>query len=272
MCIDARRRSPECVGDSQLSRRAATGRDRRPGAAGRGGARGAADPSARDDGLRARHARVPGRAGRCGRCRSGAGGEVRRCRPMRRPSDSVATWSRRSRWPRTSRRSGRRSRRSACCWPTTRPGRIWWPPASRLLADAGVVPGDRRLAGPAAADGPAGAALALGDAGVDAAAVRCAVLRGGVPGGRGGDPGRGRGRGAGLASAARRARIDGGGRPRHVVADLDHAHAAGARRFDRGHRGAAGAGSARGGRRRGRGRRTSSGSRCRPVAASPASR
>ena len=183
------------------------------------------------------------------------GGAVGPVGRRRRPSGSAGTSSRPRRWPRTSRRSARRSRRSACCWRTVDPGADLVGARSRLLADPGafpaiadaldlrlrtdlLVPLSRWVTPPSmprrfdarffAAAFPEGAAVTL---------VGDEVL------------------GAGLAPADRRARVDGGGRPRHVVADLDHAHAAGAREFDRGHRGATGARSARRGRGRGRGRR-----------------
>ena len=103
-----------------------------------------------------------------------------------------------------------------------------------------------------AADRPARPAVALGHATDPRAPVRCPLLRGDGARRRGGVAGRRGGGGPRLASTARRARVDGSRRARHVAADVDDAGAAPARHVDRGDPVAAGPGSSRRDRRRGR--------------------
>ena len=92
------------------------------------------------------------------------------------------------------------------------------------------VPGAGRPTRPDAPDRLARADLALGDPAIDAAPVRCPVLRGRAARRREGVARRRRGRRARLAAPGRRARCDGGRRVRDVAADERDAPAARARR------------------------------------------
>ena len=165
--------------DAGRRRGAAAGRDRRPAPTGPGRARGPPDPPARDDGLRRRRARLPGRSGRR--------------RPTRtRRSRRGPCWA-----PRTPpRRSVATSRPDVALAAHMAAIRELFEEAGVLLADTaasaerirearsallrgrGDAPRAGRCARSHAADRPPRPVVALGHAGPQPAPVRHAVLRG----------------------------------------------------------------------------------------------